>query len=283
MKYIVKLSSRLDESGNSIYTCNEAINILMQNTIYNYRSFALIREEKISGYVIYEILLDINNQENDTATVYSNLRASMLNNKTNDIQLTWFADIVQKDVGEYGLLAIQESRLSRRRTTMINYSGMDSDADNSDDYTYIDSSYLSMTNREIAYPCSMTQNLRSAVIERNKSFYHVDIFEAIEEYNYITGENLDPNNYCVCENNTPNCQQLRCIIPEESVDIDHNPPLSKRFNDIDFSLSVEDRKKSFCDINRLFVMHLSCNRSKGGERYDTEKIAKIISKEYGGN
>ena len=283
MKYIVKLSSRLDESGTSIYTCDEAVNILMQNTIYSYISYKLIREEKISGYVIYEILLDIDNQENDTATVYSNLRASMLNNKTNDIQLTWFADIVQKDVGEYGLLAIPESRLSRRRNTRINYCGMDSDADNSDDYTYIDSSCLSKTNREIAYPCSMSQDLRNAVIERNKEFYQVEIAEAIEEYNYITNEKLDPNNYCVCENNTPNCQQLRCIIPEESVDIDHNPPLSKRFNETDYALSVEDRKKSFCDINRLFVMHLSCNRSKGGERYDTEKIARIIRKEYGGN
>lgn len=168
----------------------------------------------------------------------------MLNNKTNDIQLTWFADTIQDEFGPPQALAVPKSRLSRRRNTRINYCGMDSDADNSDDYTYIDSSCLSKTNREIAYPCSMSQNLRNAVIERNKEFYQMEIAEAIEEYNHITGENLDPNNYCICENDTSYCQQLRCIIPDESVDIDHNPPLSKRFNDIDFSLAVEDRKKA---------------------------------------
>ena len=115
-------------------------------------------------------MLNIGNQGDDTATVYSNLRASMLNNKTNDIQLTWFADTIQDEFGPPQALAVPKSRLSRRRNTRINYCGMDSDADNSDDYTYIDSSCLSKTNREIAYPCSMSQDLRNAVIERNKEF-----------------------------------------------------------------------------------------------------------------
>lgn len=283
MKYIVKLSIKLDESGTPIYTCDEAVNILMEDTLYNYVSYNLIRNENSSDHVIYEILLNIENQGNDTATVYSNLRESILNNKTNDIQLTWFADTIQDEFGPPEALAVPKSRLSRRRNTRINYCGMDSDADNSADYTYIDSSCLSKTNREIAYPCSMSQDLRNAVIERNKEFYQVEIAEAIEEYNHITGENLDPNNYCICENNTPYCQQLRCIIPDESVDIDHNPPLSERFNKTDYALSVEKRIESFCDINRLFVMHYSCNRSKGGERYDTDKIDRIIRKEYGGN
>ena len=81
MKYIVKLSIKLDEYGTPIYTCDEAVNILMQDTIYNYRSFTRIREEKTSGYGIYEILLDIDKKENDTETVYSNLRESRHNNK----------------------------------------------------------------------------------------------------------------------------------------------------------------------------------------------------------
>ena len=129
-------------------------------------------------------MLNIGNQGDDTATVYSNLRESMLNNKTNDIQLTWFADTIQDKFGPPQALAVPKSRLSRRRNTRINYCGMDSDADNSDDYTYIDPSCLSKTNREIAYPCSMSQDLRNAVIERNKEFYQVEIAEAVEEYNH---------------------------------------------------------------------------------------------------
>lgn len=283
MKYIVKLSSRLDESQNPIYTYTDAVNILMQDASYNCISYKLIKEESSPDYIIYVVLLNIDNQYDDSATIYSNLRTSMLKRKTNDIQLTWFDDTVQDDFGPYEALAIPRKRLSRRRTTMINYSGMDSDFDNSDDYTYINTRSHSKTNREIAYPCSMSQDLHNAVIERNKEFYQEEIADAIEEYKYITGANINPNNYCVCENNTPYCQQLRCIIPEDSVDIDHDPPLSVRFNKEDYKLSAAGRIASFCDINKLFVMHYSCNRSKGGERYETDKIAMIIRKEYGGN
>lgn len=77
----------------------------------------------------------------------------------------------------------------------------------------------------------------------------------------------------VCENNE--CSYTRCIIPITDADLD--PPLSKRFNDEDFRKNRDGRKESFFDKTCIFIMHKSCNRSKGGEHYDKRKIENLLN------
>lgn len=65
----------------------------------------------------------------------------------------------------------------------------------------------------------------------------------------------------------------------KGLSIDHEPPLSKRFNEGEWQLSRKERCASYNDINRLQLMCQSKNSSKGGELYDREKLMKVFINE----
>lgn len=65
----------------------------------------------------------------------------------------------------------------------------------------------------------------------------------------------------------------------KALSIDHEPALSKRFNDGEYKLSREERRTSYNDINRLQIMCQSQNSSKGGDLYDREKLMKVFINE----
>lgn len=54
--------------------------------------------------------------------------------------------------------------------------------------------------------------------------------------------------------------------------IDHDPPLSKRFNDGEYLLNTKGRHVSYNDTSRMVILCRSCNSSKGGEDYDRKKL-----------
>lgn len=64
-----------------------------------------------------------------------------------------------------------------------------------------------------------------------------------------------------------------------ALSIDHEPPLSKRFNDGEWKLSREKRRVSYNDTGRLQIMCQSKNSSKGGERYEEDKLMKVFINE----
>lgn len=65
----------------------------------------------------------------------------------------------------------------------------------------------------------------------------------------------------------------------KALSIDHEPSLSKRFNDGEYKLSREERYASYNDINRLQIMCQSQNSSKGGEQYNKEKLMEVFINE----
>jgi hypothetical protein len=64
-----------------------------------------------------------------------------------------------------------------------------------------------------------------------------------------------------------------------ALSIDHEPSLSKRFNDGEYKLSREERYASYNDISRLQIMCQSQNSSKGGVAYDKDKLMKVFLRE----
>lgn len=64
-----------------------------------------------------------------------------------------------------------------------------------------------------------------------------------------------------------------------ALSIDHEPSLSKRFNDGEYKLSREERYAFYNDISRLQIMCQSQNSSKGGEPYDKEKLMEVFLRE----
>lgn len=65
----------------------------------------------------------------------------------------------------------------------------------------------------------------------------------------------------------------------KALSIDHEPSLSKRFNDGEYKLSREERYASYNDISRLQIMCQSQNSSKGGVAYDKDKLMKVFLRE----
>ena len=151
---------------------------------------------------------------------------------------------------------------------------MDCDEEDTYDLTYVDGNQLD--NRRIAYPLSFSSKFREDLFKTNQELYKKEIADVIDAINENDTNNLSSNNLVVCENNE--CSYTRCIIPITDADLD--PPLSKRFNDEDFRKNRDGRKESFFDKTRIFIMHKSCNRSKGGEPYNEDKIRQIYEKEY---
>lgn len=83
----------------------------------------------------------------------------------------------------------------------------------------------------------------------------------------------DGKYYCVaCEC----CNKYPHDDASTALSIDHEPSLSKRFNDGEYKLSREERCASYNDINRLQIMCQSQNSCKGGEPYDTEKLMEVF-------
>lgn len=64
-----------------------------------------------------------------------------------------------------------------------------------------------------------------------------------------------------------------------ALSIDHEPSLSKRFNDGEYKLSRKERCASYNDINRLQIMCQSQNSRKGGERYKENKLMEVFLSE----
>lgn len=156
------------------------------------------------------------------------------------------------------------------------YKDMDCDEEDTSDLTYVDGNQLD--NRRIAYPFSFSSKFREDLFKVNQELYKKEIADVIDAINENDNNNLSSNNLVVCENNE--CSYTRCIIPITDADLDHDPPLSKRFNDGDYCKDRDKRKESFFDKTRIFIMHKSCNRSKGGEPYNEDKIRQIYEKEY---
>ena len=65
----------------------------------------------------------------------------------------------------------------------------------------------------------------------------------------------------------------------KALSIDHEPSLSKRFNDGEYKLSREERYASYNDIGRLQIMCQSQNSRKGGERYKENKLMEVFLSE----
>jgi hypothetical protein len=61
--------------------------------------------------------------------------------------------------------------------------------------------------------------------------------------------------------------------------LDHEPSLSKRFNEGEWKLNKEERKGSFNDIKRLQPMCMSENAKKGGEAYNEKFINEVFIRE----
>lgn len=57
--------------------------------------------------------------------------------------------------------------------------------------------------------------------------------------------------------------------------IDHVPPLSTRFNEGEYLLSEEARRKSYNDPTRMTILCRHCNSSKGGVAYEREKLLRM--------
>ncbi len=58
--------------------------------------------------------------------------------------------------------------------------------------------------------------------------------------------------------------------------IDHDPPLSERFNSSEFAVSREKRRDSYNDTSKMHLMCRSKNSEKGGKTYNMEKIWKVF-------
>jgi 5-methylcytosine-specific restriction endonuclease McrA len=54
--------------------------------------------------------------------------------------------------------------------------------------------------------------------------------------------------------------------------IDHEPPLSKRFNDGEWEKSKAYRRESYNNTELMQVICRSCNSRKGGENYKRERL-----------
>lgn len=60
--------------------------------------------------------------------------------------------------------------------------------------------------------------------------------------------------------------------------VDHDPPLSVRFNTEEYDYTFEERKKSYNDTTRMRLMCRSQNSSMGGVRYDKDKVLRAIAR-----
>lgn len=60
--------------------------------------------------------------------------------------------------------------------------------------------------------------------------------------------------------------------------VDHDPPLSVRFNREEYTYTYEERKKSYNDTTRMRLMCRSQNSSLGGIRYDRDKVLYAIAR-----
>ena len=67
----------------------------------------------------------------------------------------------------------------------------------------------------------------------------------------------------------------KVINNDNDVTIDHNPPLSVRFNKEEYLMTREQREDSYNDTSRMRILCRSCNSRIGGANYDWEKIALI--------
>lgn len=161
------------------------------------------------------------------------------------------------------------------------FEGMDCEVEDTSDLPYIEGDLLN--NRKIAYPFNFSPTFRENMFSYNQELYAPEIEHMINEINTTRNESglesLDIEDYVMCENSRPECGNRICIINKKDADLDHDPSLSERFNEEDFCKDLDSRRESFFDVNRIFIMHKSCNRSKGGRSYNEEKIRQIYEEE----
>ena len=162
---------------------------------------------------------------------------------------------------------ISENAVPRQKR--ISFVGMDDSDEDPNDYTYRGTV---KTNREVAYPFSFSKNFRENMFCNNQKTYENEL-RAISEETRIAMENL-----VVCENPICNINNA-CVLRKDSCDFDHDPPLSNRFNGGEYNWTKDERRKSFFDMSRIFIVHKTCNRHKGGESYKREYIDKFAKKQ----
>ncbi|MDR2532931.1 MAG: hypothetical protein LBC82_08850 [Oscillospiraceae bacterium] len=87
--------------------------------------------------------------------------------------------------------------------------------------------------------------------------------------------------------NVINCQMPNCLIPEiplkrnanknddTSLNLDHEPDLSIRFNFGEYRLTVDERRMSYNDVTRLRAVHRICNLRKGRVPYNRNLLIKM--------
>lgn len=173
-------------------------------------------------------------------------------------------------------------RKHRPRRFNGSFKDMDCDFEDTSDLTYIEGNQLN--NRKIAYPFSFSSSFREKVFSDNQKLYAPELEQMVNEINSQREDSglwpLNLSDYVICENDQPECNGRICIINKIDADLDHDPSLSERFNSKDHDKDLYSRMESFFDINRIFIMHKSCNRSKGGIPYNKTLIEKIWRNEH---
>lgn len=116
----------------------------------------------------------------------------------------------------------------------------------------------SKTARKIAYPCQFNKEV---------------INWKDENINVANGKQQYYCSACKCYHD------VKTTDPGMVLSIDHEPPLSQRFNDGEYKLSREERCASYNNIKTLQIMCQRENSKKGGEKYNKEKIFEVFIRE----
>lgn len=97
-----------------------------------------------------------------------------------------------------------------------------------------------------------------------------------EVMNWMREQIKDGKYYCVA---CKTWHEYQDEDPSKVLSIDHEPPLSARFNAGEYKLSKEERRASYNDINRLQIMCQGANSAKGGPLYNKELLMQVFLRE----
>lgn len=82
----------------------------------------------------------------------------------------------------------------------------------------------------------------------------------------------------VIQNSNRICHICHKRVADRDISIDHVKPVSTWFNQKGYRKNREERMAWYNNIKNLVVTHSKCNSSKGGERFDLNKIKQVAER-----